>query len=239
MRSKIVLGAYHRFLLDSIFLRVTNICTADTKSLIEVNAFLYFLGKTYWDHQNINFCNKRTIESTLTTTKKQPNRGKGNETNETQQNMTTENIHFLVKIMSVLDLKISSHHHELHQRLWDFPVISQIIRLVNIQATLCYIPAGKEGCLYAQTVDISLLDPAVDVRLHSNHLIAKAVLWSFMRSMKFWRKQKPAVSSRASGKHFLYYLKGPLACSLPEEYFIFTSKCLKNGILLSIIHFTS
>jgi len=59
--------------------------------------------------------------------------------------------------------------------------------------------AGNVGCLYADSVDISLLEPAVDFKSTTKHGTARAALRTVIKYLQSWRKRKAPVCSRAAG----------------------------------------
>lgn len=63
-----------------------------------------------------------------------------------------------------------------------------------------YTVAGNMSCLYAQTLDISTLEPLVDFKTTSKHWGVRAVMKKMMRSLLSWGKPKAGASSRVAGK---------------------------------------
>lgn len=62
-----------------------------------------------------------------------------------------------------------------------------------------YTIAGNVSCLYAQTLDISTLEPLVDFKTTSKQWGVRAVMKK-MRSLLSWGKPKAGACSRVAGK---------------------------------------
>ena len=82
-----------------------------------------------------------------------------------------------------------------------FSILSLTIRLRLIEGILMYTFAGNMGCLYAKTVDISLLEPIVDFKSTSKHWTARAALRTVVKYFQSLRKRKAPVCSRVAGKN--------------------------------------
>ena len=81
-----------------------------------------------------------------------------------------------------------------------FSILSLTIRLRLIKGILMHTFAGNVGCLYAETVDISLLEPIVDFKSTSKDWTARATLRTVIKYFQSWRKRKAPVCSRVAGK---------------------------------------
>lgn len=83
-----------------------------------------------------------------------------------------------------------------------FPVLSLMIRLLLIKGVSMYTSAGNVqlGCLYAETEDISLLEPTVDIKSMPKQETTKAALRTVINCFKSLGKRRAPVCSRAGGE---------------------------------------